>query len=342
MSIKSLLTFIIANLSMLLLSTHVLACNSKDPQRPVLKVSIETNNMLLSRNFTELNKMVEVYRKENVLTSDGQPKLMGFYMGIMHSISECKTEHSEAEWSKFRTLLQDWRSASNDKSAANLSLAMFELAYGWHARGSSYAYKVSEEGWRLLKERNNNAKKMLAKMGAKERKDPQWYVNSIEVAAREDRSSKKYALLYRDAIKKFPQYYEFYFSYASYLSPEWGGSMSDFHEYVNQTVKQSNEKMGRVMYTRLHWSHADDDMFIDRNTDWSRMKLGFETILENFPDAWNRNNFASFACLAGDKKTFIEQFNIIKNNILSDAWRGPYNLSRCKYEFGLTTYIEMK
>jgi hypothetical protein len=336
MPIKTIFNLVVANLFCLLASSHALACDSNpETQRPVQKIAVQTNHMLLNRDFAGLNKMVLEYRNKNALTSDGQPKLMGFYMGIMYSMSDCRKKQPDAEWKKFHRLLQDWRSASSDKSAANLSLAMYELEYGWYARGGGYAHEVSEEGWRLLKERTNNAKILLDKMGKKERSDPQWYQSRIEVASRETHRGNEYESLYREAIKKFPNYYEFYFSYASYLTPQWGGSIYAFHKFVDQTVKGSNEKMGRVMYTRLHWSHADERIFIDGQTDWKRMKSGFEAILEDFPDLWNRNNFANFACLAKDKKTFVEQINIIKEDILSEAWNGPTAPLRCQYEFGL-------
>jgi hypothetical protein len=337
---KSALYFFVVNMVCFLIFSNALACNSSQSQRPILNVAIETNQMLLNRDFAGLDKLVIAYRKKNVLMSDGQPMLMGFYMGLLYSMTDCNMRISDAEWEKFRRLLKDWRQASSDKSAPNISLAMFELAYGWHARGGGYAYTVNEEGWRLLKERTNNAKILLDKMGKKERSDPQWYVSRLKVAAQESSRGPEYESIFNEAIKKFPTYYEFYFLYASYLHPKWGGSIEDFHQFVDQTVAKFDVKMGRVMYTRLHWSHSEDDMFTSGKTDWNRMKLGFNTMLEDFPDLWNRNHFAKFACLAKDKDTFISQLDIIKDGIISTVWRGHTDLSRCKLQFGISVFLK--
>lgn len=337
---KPLLCFATTGLIVLFTNNVALACDTQLSQRPTLIVSAESKKMLMHRDFAGLDRMVREYRNKNSLTSDGQPKISSFYAGISGPEHNCNERLPDAEWEEFRRLIRDWEKSSADKSAPNLALANFELAYGWHARGNGYSHTVTAEGWRLLKERTAKAQALIAKMGSKVRSDPQWYEIALEVAARQERGGKGYDALYREAIKKFPNHLDFYFAYGAYLQPKWGQSLEDFQDFVEETVRNSNEKMGRVLYTRLNWSNTDEDMFTNGQTDWQRMKLGFKTMLEDFPDAWNQNNFAKFACYAKDKDTFIKQMEVIKNDIIISAWPNLYGLNKCRYENGLPMQLK--
>ena len=123
------------------------------------------------------------------------------------------------------------------------------------------------------------------------------------------------------AIAKFPYYLDFYFTKGSFYSGKWHGSQKEFKAFVDETVKATEPRLGQSMSARLNWSAWDGAMFVNGQTDWSRMKKGFEKMTSDFPDNWNRNNFAKFACMAGDKSALREQLNLIGNKVAIDAWR---------------------
>ncbi|MES2316671.1 MAG: hypothetical protein V4631_04185 [Pseudomonadota bacterium] len=83
------------------------------------------------------------------------------------------------------------------------------------------------------------------------------------------------------------------------------------------------------MYARLHWSGQSVDMFADGQTDWPRMKAGFMVLMKDYPDSWNRNNYAKFACRAKDWATTDEQIKLIGPNVIQAAWNERYDY--CKY-----------
>ncbi len=69
----------------------------------------------------------------------------------------------------------------------------------------------------------------------------------------------------------------------------------------------------------LNWPYGELDMFKNGPTDWKRMKQGFEDILAQYPDAWNRNNFAQFTCRAGDWETYRKQIALIGQDMTPSA-----------------------
>ncbi len=93
------------------------------------------------------------------------------------------------------------------------------------------------------------------------------------------------------------------------------------------------------MYARLYWSISqredlDFNLFRDSLASWPDMKHGFEDIIRNYPySAWNINNFAAFACIAGDKETFQSLRFRIGKTIIPGAWPENYSLDLCEYKF---------
>jgi len=45
------------------------------------------------------------------------------------------------------------------------------------------------------------------------------------------------------------------------------------------------------------------DLFNDSEVSWPKLKKAFEDLNARYPDEWNKNLFATFACRARDKET---------------------------------------
>ena len=68
------------------------------------------------------------------------------------------------------------------------------------------------------------------------------------------------------------------------------------------------------------------------------MKLGFEDMMVRHPKSkWNLNNFAKFACMAGDSKTFLVLRKQIGKGVIDAAWPKNTSLDLCETKFG---YVE--
>ena len=87
------------------------------------------------------------------------------------------------------------------------------------------------------------------------------------------------------------------------------------------------------MYARIYWfasqTQFQNAIFTDSLVTWSRMKDGFEDIIKRYPDAWNLNNYAKFACLAQDKPKTREILERADFTIVPEAWNSPSLHAEC-------------
>lgn len=297
------------------------SCGGGDDLRPLDALGEQSKALLLDRQFKTLDKMAEDFRAKNALASDGQPKLMGFYAGISKANSLCRgSTDNEAIWATHRALLIDWSKASPKSVVPKLALAKFESAYGWKARGGGYASTVTEEGWKLFGERTARAQAMLEKLESSAKDDPEWYATTLDVALEKGWNNERFDALYARAVKKFPYYLSYYFTKGAYYSAKWRGSQEKFKAFVEEVVAATEPKLGQTMYARLNWSAQTNAMFRNGQADWKRMKIGFEDMLKDYPDAWNRNHYGRFACLAGDFETSRRQIDLVGKKIIMSAW----------------------
>lgn len=332
LSLDALLARLIAVLMLLALSNVAsAACGGDGQQRPLDQIGSDARLVLFKRDYANLDKLAADFRDKNALASDGQPKLMGFYAGLSKSDTTCRgPEESDGQWEWYRGLLSAWSKAVPDSFAAKLALAKFEAAYAWKARGSGYASTVTEAGWIQFRKRMSNARQMLEELAPMATNEPEWYASMLNIAVAQGWEAEKFDALYQQAIKKFPYYLQLYFIKGSFYSAKWHGSKTEFKAFVEEAVKATESQWGQTMYARLHWSESDNFMFKNGKTDWRRMRLGFEKMLKDFPDNWNLNNFAKFACMAGDWKTLGQQLDLIGNNAVIGAWGDTEYFIACK------------
>lgn len=321
------------SLSLLLSNVALAACSGSSTERPIVVIQNEVSSLLQKKDFKQLDKLVAEYRNPKSLASDGQQKLTGFYAGLSKVDGKCtEPQATEEEWKNRKQLLKAWQKVSKDAVATSLALASYEMAYGWHARGSGYMNSVSETGFELFKDRVENTRKMLVKMNTKTQSDPQWHALMLDVALYQNWDVDEFDKIYDTAINKFPLFYAFYFSKAASVSKKWGGSDKDFKTYVDKAVLATEKNLGQTMYARIHWSNGvSPDKLRSGEINWTRMKLGFEKIVQDYPDDWNRNNFSKFACLAGDFVEFRKQFEKYQNQPSASVWGSDFSfLNMCK------------
>jgi hypothetical protein len=59
------------------------------------------------------------------------------------------------------------------------------------------------------------------------------------------------------------------------------------------------------------------------------MKSGFERMISDYPDPWNVNNFAKFACIAGDGATLFRLTERIGDRPIMAAWQSAEYYGQC-------------
>jgi len=275
-----------------------------DSQAALSRAGMSALSLYEDGRYFDLDNLIARYSKLQDRVNDGKFKLSGID-DFLSLVSERRTLEA------LQTDLDRWRAVNPKSSGAALLEAKYWIRLAWQARGRGFANTVSPEGWRLFYERLDHATKTLAESESYAASNPLWY--SLSLQAKRDAGatiSEEFAL-YRRGIHAFPEFFPLHFSMIQVLLPRWGGSNEAIDAFIESVVKRSPPSLKVQMYTRLWWytdqvSYIDVNIFRDMGVSWSRMKEGFESLRNSYPESIRLpTNYASFACRAGDLTTYI-------------------------------------
>ena len=280
-------------------------------------------------DYAELDERIERFATTGERASDGRWVLSGVPEGIASHHDE------DAQWDDLLRKTGEWRVQRPQSTVVDIAEVIVLKEWAWSARGGGFANTVTPEGWQLFRERLERAEAVLQRSKKKSSGNPLWHEQYLEVALGLSWSEDKFRRLYETAVAQFPEYYPLYFQRVRYLSPRWGGSTEAFDDYVTDVVRQTEAKHGKVMYTRLYWAFAnaqgqDFALFEASKANWTDMKTGFEQLSQQFPKSmWNLNNFAMFACRAGDGETYRGLRKKMGNTQYTMAWPENFTMASC-------------
>ncbi len=202
--------------------------------------------------------------------------------------------------------LGKWQAGAPDSRMRKLVMAIRWQRQAWVARGGGSASSVPGEGMRLFRERLAKAAAALDEAGPAGRESPLWYWVALIVAGSSQQPASAMDALYEEAAGKFPTYHTIHYTRLNYLLPQWGGSFEAVDRFVGRVVERTRATDGEAFYAWLYMDVADKtegDLFTETAARWPRMKKAFQDMLARYPDDFNRNRFATFACRARDRET---------------------------------------
>ena len=281
-----------------------------------------------------LQRVVDGWNTPGCVMTDGRPrlKLLDDAYGVIFKV--------EPDWDKTRARIEEMKKEFPNQAFVSFAEAAYWKNYAWDARGDGYAASVTQDGWRLFQERLEKAEKVLLDSKDYASANPVWYDDMLSVQGALDSSGGKKTKTFVEGAKKFKTYYPLYFTMLNYMLPKWGGSWANVDSFVQWSVDNTEDVDGTTMYARLYWSvyqglGPDKKLFKDTHASWPKMKKGFEDMMARHPQSkWNLNNFAMFACMAGDKKTFRALRKQIGKDVAEDAWQGSETLDLCEAKYG--------
>jgi Domain of unknown function (DUF4034) len=287
-------------------------------QRPMVREEEAIKALLLGGKFDELERIAVKSRSEAAVISDGQPLREAFFAGTAGCA--CSREVPPKEWEQRYERIKDWIVKYPKSPEAKLAEAQYFMALAWGVRGHSYASDVDPSHWRYYEQMLEKSREHLDRLPAGIRSDRAWYSAKVWVALAQGWPKGKFEALFEEAVKKYPNYFPLYFAASNYYSPMWHGSTSELRTFIDRSADRTSKQLGETLYARLAWNVGSPSMFADGQANWARMKLGFRRMTKDFPDPWNVNNFAKFACMANDHETVIELAGIIGGEALEDVW----------------------
>lgn len=185
---------------------------------------------------------------------------------------------------------------------------------------------MTEEGWRLLKERGQKALSFLEKKPARREDDCPGRYGALLVIALGGGRGEKFNAIFDEAVAREPAYFSYYQLKATYLLTKWHGESGDWQKFAKDAIALTPPKEGKSIYVRILqslWETKDFRSFDEPGISWSVMKQGFIDLERNYPNSpWNLNTFCKFACIAGDKETARELFRRIGDRPYIEAWGG--------------------
>lgn len=329
----------IVGLVMLCVAHSASACTPIVNTRPATRSADLINQLYKEKNYRELDRISAKYVKEKTATPDGTSALSAFYKGIARSFSGCSSSStSEEEWIDHQDALLAWKKASPTSDGAKFALALFHVAYAWHARGGGYISTVNDGSLNKFTSRMAIAKRELDMLAERGKSNPAWYAGMLSVALAQGWPSETVDALYEKALTIDPYYTEIHFSYTAYYRQRWYGSDDQNYAAIDKATEATKPRMGQSMYALLHRGQSQSaDMFSPGKVSWDRMKTGFDDFLAIYAENQTRSDYADSACMAKDAKTLKQQLDLLGGEMDLSVWDSE---GRYKYCVALAKHAE--
>ena len=237
------------------------------------------------------------------------------------------------EWKVFDEMIARWRAKYPNSSNARLAYAHMLHGHAWSYRGDGYANTVLKENWQPFYDRLQTTLNFLDEQKNFLQGDPRYHALLLRFLNESQVSESDYDAAADRALDLHHGYYPLYFEIAFHYAPKWGGDPTAIEAFARNAVMRTKATDGLGLYARIYWSMEQSQfgeaMFQVSEVRWPDMKQGIMDVLKNYPDQWNINNFAKFACLVGDKeyaKTLVGQITVV----VPRAWSGAVGFEDCK------------
>ncbi len=173
----------------------------------------------------------------------------------------------------------------------------------WVERGGGYADTVTDEGWKLFRERLAIAEEALNRAWKLNPKDPHIPLAFISVELGQGQGRERMELWFQRAMELDPSSYDACWSKAYYLEPKWHGSAEDMIEFGRECVRAQNWK-GRVplilvdVHSELvgYLEKSEQAGYWKRPEVWPDIKAAYERFFELNPkDIGFYHNYVRYA-----------------------------------------------
>lgn len=229
----------------------------------------------------KLAKQLRVSPDENVR---GEWKVHELYDAITSP-----AEHSDAKFHKLVERCAAWSAKMPAAVTPHVIAAIAWRDYAWKARGSGWANSVTEEGWKLFRERLEKAQAEVdAAMKCTER-CPYQFSSAQRVALGRSMEKPDYEKLVATGLKQYPSFTPIYNAQAWYLQPRWFGEDDEWTEVAQRECDKLGATAGDIMYARIVWSlmstYDDGTIFTEAHADRARTQRGFAALRKQFPNS---------------------------------------------------------
>ncbi len=309
---------------------HLAAVFKNSPEMEIRQeLPARARKLFAARDFAELDRVYDDYALHSERTPSGLWK-SGMWLAALRAAAK-----SDEAYVARDELLQQWLRERPQSALARLLRADLMVTRAWAIRGDGYAASVEERNWRPFFDWLGRAQDYLDAEKAIVAARPEYYEQAIDLLRARQKSP---FAIFDEGLEKFPAYYPMYFAMLQSLLPKWHGSAEQIEHFTSEAVARTQKTEGRGMYARMYWYVSQieykGELFLDTRANWERMRAGFDDVIARYPDQWNLQNYASFACEANDKETLKKLFERIREPSLDEAWYSRERYVACGRRVG--------
>ena len=286
--------------------------------------------LLTGKNYSALEELAAKHRASKDQYASGFWKLALVYNGF-----EPSDEAPDSNWQTRLNQIQAWIDAKPESVTARIALARLLTSYGWKARSSNYADKVTEEGWKIFAERLQRALAGLEQAGRLKDSCPVYGSTLQRIALGLEFDRARYDKIFAQAIQDHPDYEYYYNARATYLLPRWNGRRGELAKDLAKSADRIGGEAGDMLYARVVWdlNHygGSQNVFDENKLSWKRTARGFAIILKQFPDSLAaKTEYAYLASLVGDKAKARAAFLLAQGQVDLSQWDSNSSLKKSK------------
>jgi hypothetical protein len=272
------------------------AAGSGMPDDPLLGVLAADGSV--SRAERALERALRSRRK----TDDGRWQLEAMYRNFATNMGWI------GDRATIPARLAAWRAAYPDSVHVRIAEAWYWTSEAWRERGSAPASQVPKAAWDRFHANLARARAVLDDAGPARVDNPAWHWAGLHVAFAQGVRIEHRTAMFGEAVRREPTFVAHYTEFARGLTPRWGGRLEDYRAFADAAVARTRATEGKSMYARLYPElttiEFDRDPFKDLGIPWSDLRAGFEDLVARYPSMKELGLFASYACRAGDGKTY--------------------------------------
>jgi hypothetical protein len=288
---------------------------------------------LFANDFKKLEDLSTTYRNDKSRTASGLWKSSLFYAGL-DSALYAPDGDAAPFFADLEVRTGAWAEAYPTSPAARIAHSMMLVSRAWHERGGGYASSVQPEAWATFEHYIQLARENLERHKTIASIDARWYEEMLIIARAEGWDRPRFESLLKEALDREPGFYQTYFMALLYLLPKWHGNLVEIENFAQQAVMRTAKHEGTGLYARIYWYAAQaqfgNALFGQSLAFWPKMKAGFDDVIARYPDTWNLNNYAKFACLAGDRQKTRDLMERIEGSIVAEAWDPVFLYAQCR------------
>ena len=298
------------------------------------RAAIKSNVAALfhEKRYSELEALGAKYRASQSRTSSGLWHLTLYYAGL--TIAFDFRRKDQGFWLYTERSVKKWIADYPDSATAHLAYARMLMNRGWSIRGGGYAQTVRPQDWKPFNDYAQKARAYLEKYKKVASGDPYWYELMALIGKLQSWPETEFSELISEGLRREPVFYQIYFKAIDYYAPKWGGNAKAIERFSRKALEITRSGEGYGMYARIYWyasqTQYGNRLFTQSLVHWPTMKKGIDDVLKKYPDSWNTNNFAKFACLSKDKEKTAELMARIGTSPLPYVWRSGSFYQRCR------------